>query len=232
MFQSMGSSATFNLPPDWFSYNFVGFALCAVVGFRDHHDDGGGFQVFCECKLKTEDGLCRVAVGHLTGWSDGYRGPRYIGSDHVFLGFDFYMFSDGFDEYYYSDEVFIQFYLEDCCEVTKCGIHLLYAQDFSDSTEDSVWNFSSDEQGELPLQPPPPPKRLKYSVSQSPVVPFVRESFYRSPFAQHSKVYDFSELNIFVAPWLKLLLDMCAVAFCNLGEQNLNATAFRFQFLS
>ncbi|KAK9224731.1 hypothetical protein WN943_009767 [Citrus x changshan-huyou] len=182
MFQSMGSSATFKLPPDWFSYNFVGFALCAVVAFRDHHDDGWGFQVFCECKLKTEDGLCRVAVGHLTGWSDGYPGPRYIGSDHVFVGFDFYMFSDGFDEYYYSDEVFIQFYLEDrrCvdfCEVTKCGIHLLYAQDFADSTEDSVWNFSSDEQGELPLQPPPPPKRLKYSVSQSPVVPFVRGVF-------------------------------------------------------
>lgn len=183
MFQGMGSSATFKLPPDWLSYNFVGFALSAIVAFRDHHDDGWGFEVFCECKLKTEDGLCRVAVGHLTGWSDGYPGPRYIGSDHLFLGYDFNRFSDGFDEYYCNDEVFIQFYLEDhtrveCCEVTKCGIHLLYAQDFADSTEDSVWSFSSDEEEQLPLPPPPPPKRLKYSVSPLPVVPFLKGVFF------------------------------------------------------
>lgn len=182
MFQSMGSSAIFKLPLDWFSYNFVGFALCAVVAFRDHHDGGGGFHVCCESILKTEDGLFRVTDGRMTGWFDGSPGPRYIGSDHVFLGFDFNMFSDGLDEYYCSDEVFIQFYLEDrrCvdfCEVTKCGIHLLYARDFADSTEDSVWNFSSDEEEELPLLLPTPPKRLMYSVKQSPLVPFVSGSF-------------------------------------------------------
>lgn len=132
MFQSMGSSATFKLRPDWFSYNFVGFALCVVFALQDHHDSGCGFDVFCECKLKTEDGLFWVAVGRMTGWHDCYPSPRYIGSDHLFLGFDFNMFSDGFDEYCYTDEVFIQFYLEDhtcvnCCEVTKCGIHLLCA---------------------------------------------------------------------------------------------------------
>ncbi|KAH9790018.1 Disease resistance-like protein DSC1 [Citrus sinensis] len=182
MFQSMGASAIFKLPLDCFSYNFVGFALCAVVAFRDHHDGGGSFHVCCESILKTEDGLFQVTDGRMTGWFDGSPGPRYIGSDHVFLGFDFNMFSDGLDEYYCSDEVFIQFYLEDrrCvdfCEVTKCGIHLLYARDFADSTEDSVWNFSSDEEEELPLLLPTPPKRLKYSVKQSPLVPFVSGSF-------------------------------------------------------
>lgn len=59
----MGSSATFKLPPDWFSYNFVGFALSAIVAFWDHYDDGWGFEVFCECKLKTEDGLSYFALG-------------------------------------------------------------------------------------------------------------------------------------------------------------------------
>ncbi|KAK9221149.1 hypothetical protein WN944_009574 [Citrus x changshan-huyou] len=143
MFQSMGSSATFKLRPDWFSYNFVGFALCVVFALQDHHDSGCGFDVFCECKLKTEDGLFWVAVGRMTGWHDCYPSPRYIGSDHLFLGFDFNMFSD----------------------------------DFTDSTENSVWSFNSDEEEELPSPQPPPPKGLKFSTSPSPLVPFVNGVF-------------------------------------------------------
>lgn len=85
MFQNIGSSMTLKLPPGWFSDNFVGFALCAIFSFQDYHDDGLGLQVTCECELITEDGLCRVALGRLFGWFDGYSGPHCIGSDYLFF---------------------------------------------------------------------------------------------------------------------------------------------------
>lgn len=34
MFQNIGSSMTLKLPPSWFSDNFVGFALCAIIDKR------------------------------------------------------------------------------------------------------------------------------------------------------------------------------------------------------
>ncbi|KAL5778555.1 hypothetical protein ACOSQ2_009292 [Xanthoceras sorbifolium] len=158
-FQSVGSSITIQLRPDWCNNNFVSFAVCAVVAFRDHHVDQKGFSVGCKLKLKYEYGV--VAQGSLMGWHDGDSGLRYVESDHVFLGYDFNLhlhdIDEGFDfdmylddsgEYSINDEISIEFYLEnyhheliECCEVKKCGVRLMYAEE---SGEPSI-NFGSDE---------------------------------------------------------------------------------------
>ncbi|KAL5776107.1 hypothetical protein ACOSP7_009033 [Xanthoceras sorbifolium] len=131
-FQSTGSFITVELPRDWLNKNFVGFALCSVVAFRNHQIDGRGFRVLCQCKLKSEDGYLRVAKGILDSGTGGRLG--HIGSDHVIMGFDFYIYPNNIGESCYFNEVSFQFYLYstdskpiECCKVSKCGIHLMYA---------------------------------------------------------------------------------------------------------
>ncbi|KAL5843176.1 hypothetical protein ACOSQ3_009173 [Xanthoceras sorbifolium] len=127
---------------DWFS-------------FQNHHVDQKGFCVGYKLKLKYEYGA--VAQGSLMGWHDGDSGLHYVESDHVFLGYDFNLhphdIDEGFDFDMYlddsaecsiNDEISIEFYLEnyyheliECCEVKKCGVRLIYAEE--------CINFSSDE---------------------------------------------------------------------------------------
>ncbi|KAL5778602.1 hypothetical protein ACOSQ2_009339 [Xanthoceras sorbifolium] len=153
-FQNLGSFVTVELPPDWLNNNFVGFALCAVVAFRDHEDSGLFLDINFECELKSEDGQCHVAHGTLGDWNIfRSRGQHYkIGSDHVYMGFDSTNYLDDIDELCY--EVSFQFYLEgqfgkriECCKVKECGVRLMYAQDIgepsgsfnSDDNEDEFW---------------------------------------------------------------------------------------------
>ncbi|KAK0596021.1 hypothetical protein LWI29_012035 [Acer saccharum] len=101
-----------HLPQCWFSENLVCFALCAVVEFRDHHDDVRGLVLVCKCEFKSQEGYCRVAKGSLFCWRDDSSGTHSVGSDHVFMGCDFHH-PENFGEYHYTNEFSEKFYLED-----------------------------------------------------------------------------------------------------------------------
>ncbi|KAK0598493.1 hypothetical protein LWI29_035173 [Acer saccharum] len=168
-----------HLPQGWFSENLVCFALCAVVAFRDYHDDGRGLVLVCECEFKSQEGYCHVAKGSLFGWGDDSSGTDYVGSDHVFMGCDFAMYPKKFGEYYYTNEFSAQFYLEDyhskllaSCEVEKCGLRLIYQHEYGKSLlsisadedyfcknlEETIGSFSGDMEEEEPY-----PKSCKLS---------------------------------------------------------------------
>ncbi|KAL5778553.1 hypothetical protein ACOSQ2_009290 [Xanthoceras sorbifolium] len=161
-FQSMGSFVIVRqLPQGWFSDNLVGFALCAVVAFQDHHDDGRGLVLVCEGEFRSQDGYCHVAKSNLISWSDDYNAILYVGSDHVFLGCDFVMYPENFGENYYSNEFSMQFYLEDypskrmeCCEVKKCGVRLIYSQDESKERNSGRFGADMEEEEEEDLLSP------------------------------------------------------------------------------
>ncbi|KAK3204715.1 hypothetical protein Dsin_018761 [Dipteronia sinensis] len=126
-----------HLPPGWFSENLVGLAICAVVGFQDHYDDGRGLVLVCECEFISKDGYRHVVRGYFIGWGNDNNGTHYVGSDHVFVGCDFVMCPENFGEYYYTNEFSVQFYIEDYilnrmhdCEVKKCGVRLIYRHEF------------------------------------------------------------------------------------------------------
>ncbi|XP_031272442.1 disease resistance protein RPP2B-like [Pistacia vera] len=126
--RSSGSSINLELPSNWLNPSFVNFAMCAVVEFRNYHNEGQGLVVGCECKFKTNDEIV-LYHGTLKGWHYN-SGPENVNSDHIFMGYDFHMCPSG-----YYDKITIQFYAEDlnnkriaCCNVKECGIHLLYTE--------------------------------------------------------------------------------------------------------
>ncbi|KAK0578777.1 hypothetical protein LWI29_016076 [Acer saccharum] len=148
-FQSTGSFVIVkHLPQGWFSDNLVGLAICAVVAFQHHYDDGRGLVLVCKCEFESEDGCRHVARGYFAGWGNDKYGIHYVGSDHVFLGYDFVMYPRNFGEYYYTNKFSVQFYIEDnysecihSCEVKKCGVRLIYRHEFGNS----ILSTSSDE---------------------------------------------------------------------------------------
>ena len=147
-YQSMGSSVTLELPPDWFNNNFVGFALCAIV--PDHHGITRGFNVRCILKTKDDVAVCSLYV-----WNHLGVNPS-IESDHVLLGYDFSLSSDSLGGS--NNEFCIQFYIQhyegpgiEGFDVKKCGAHLIYAQDPSKRLRSEVEDYQV-------LHP----KRLKY----------------------------------------------------------------------
>ena len=107
-------------------------------------------NVFCDWKFK----------------SKGFLYPHFLGkispveSDHVFLG------SYPFDrEYSYANYDEFSFHIKgsygqhrECCEVKKCGIHFVHAQDSMESTKE-------EEEEE------PHPKRPKYSTPSQLIIP-------------------------------------------------------------
>ncbi|KAJ4723837.1 putative disease resistance protein (TIR-NBS-LRR class) [Melia azedarach] len=163
-FQSRGSSISLELPQGWFNNKVVGFACCANVAFEDHHYSYQDFNLWCEWKLKTEDGewgiepdgtflVCEIS---------------YVDSNHTLLGFKLAddLFPHGFGEYHYNNEVLIQFSVKDTDAYTeysevvkKCGVQFFYRQDFGKSMKGHSRRFSIDEE-EVTY-----PKRLKYSTS-------------------------------------------------------------------
>ncbi|XP_031280366.1 disease resistance-like protein DSC1 [Pistacia vera] len=161
-FQSTRSSITLELPPGWISENFLGFAMCVVLSFPDHHIVGKDFYVRCECKTKTKDGELKTIFGHLYAWDMFYGGsPDYVKSDHVFLTWEprdvWKAIDDCYVELHDIDKATFEFLVEDFeCEVKKCGMHLLYAQDFGESSGTESFNFDTEEE-----DAPPPSKRLK-----------------------------------------------------------------------
>ncbi|KAH9679716.1 ADP-ribosyl cyclase/cyclic ADP-ribose hydrolase [Citrus sinensis] len=137
-YQSMGSSVTLELPPDWFNNNFVGFALCAIV--PDHHGITRGFNVRCILKTKDDVAVCSLYV-----WNHLGVNPS-IESDHVLLGYDFSLSSDSLGGS--NNEFCIQFYIQhyegpgiEGFDVKKCGAHLIYAQDPSKRLRSEVEDY-------------------------------------------------------------------------------------------
>ncbi|KAH9725547.1 Disease resistance-like protein DSC1 [Citrus sinensis] len=139
-FKSEGSSMTLEMTPDFFNKNRVlGFAFSAIVGFGDHQDvREERFRLFCEIKVKPKDCDSHVIQRPLAV-------IRYVESDHLLLGDDFFDDKEFFT--FWENNwvpVAIQFYFKEefgyeileYCLVKKCGIHLLYAPDSSDSTEE------------------------------------------------------------------------------------------------
>ncbi|XWS11085.1 hypothetical protein CRYUN_Cryun38cG0053600 [Craigia yunnanensis] len=163
-YKSLGSSITIQLPSEWCNStkNFPGFIVSTVVSFQDYSDDME-FGIRCEWQLKSCDGDCHDLSCSFYIWRRGIHGPRLVGSNHLFLLYktDFYddeevtwyvevKASD--DKCIYSEASF-KFYPVVysrnwsqcvCCEVKKCGVHLLFAKDEAQSFEEH------------------PPKRLKY----------------------------------------------------------------------
>ncbi|KAH9725548.1 Disease resistance-like protein DSC1 [Citrus sinensis] len=138
-FKSEGSSMTLEMTPDFFNKNRVlGFAFSAIVGFGDHQDvRKARFKLFWEIKVKPKDCDSHVIQRSLAI-------IRYVESDHLLLGDDFFDDKDFFTfwENNWVPEA-IQFYFKEepgyeileYCLVKKCGIHLLYVPDSTDSTE-------------------------------------------------------------------------------------------------
>ncbi|KAI9185424.1 hypothetical protein LWI28_007112 [Acer negundo] len=129
---------------------------------KDHHDDGRGLVLVCEGEFRSQDGYCHVAKSNLIAWGDDYSGILYVGSDHVFLGCDFVMYPENFGENYYSNEVSMQFYLEDChskpmecCEVKRCGFRLIYSQDESKEKTNGWFGADMEEEEEDPFSRDP-----------------------------------------------------------------------------
>lgn len=71
-----------------------------------------------------------VAKGILDSGAGGHLG--HIESDHVLMGFDFYMYPNNAGELRQYNKVSFQFFLCNTvgkaieCNVTKCGIQMMY----------------------------------------------------------------------------------------------------------
>ncbi|KAK1581857.1 hypothetical protein Q3G72_009701 [Acer saccharum] len=142
--------------PEWFTFQSMGSSVIA--------------RQLPQGEFRSQDGYCHVAKSNLIAWGDDYPGILYVGSDHVFLGCDFIMYPENFGEDYYSNEVSMQFYLEDChskrmecCEVKSCGFRLIYSQDESKERTNGWFGADAEEEEEDPFSPDP--KRRKLSAS-------------------------------------------------------------------
>ncbi|KAJ4723835.1 putative disease resistance protein (TIR-NBS-LRR class) [Melia azedarach] len=141
-FQSMGSSITSELPQSLLNNKVVGFAFCAVVAFEELHYGDQDFNFLCKWKVKTQDGQWDVdCVKAFYPWDSGN-----VDSDHVLLGYLLlrdYIRLDFDEQHYTANEVSFQLngnYFGDgevdCSKaVKKCGINVLYGQDFRKSKQ-------------------------------------------------------------------------------------------------
>ncbi|CAL2280813.1 unnamed protein product [Prunus armeniaca] len=138
--QSEGSSINIKLPPDWFSTDFLGFALSLVIAFNK---DGAEFFMKINCKYNFKTG---------NGESHEINHPLHpftnFGSSELHQVYVWW-YNNVFEEvvegaqiptafYKLVTEVCVDFsvlgfankpYSEEELEVEKCGICLLYAQD-------------------------------------------------------------------------------------------------------
>ena len=115
-----------NLPPHWINCNFVCFALSAVVAIPQHQHGNSKFKFRCE--IISEDG----DVGRTDFlFSVSYRGPDYIRSSHIIIGFGFL-----FLRKICGNELSFRFFVKKDpwrihpknCKVEKCGVHFMLAK--------------------------------------------------------------------------------------------------------
>lgn len=136
MFQSMGSSVTLEMPPADFinSKILIGFAFCSVVKFNNYRKRNKNYTYLeCAWKVKSNDDYRDVS------WDVGTINE--VKSDHVLLGY--YLFDAMNLDYLgkYSEVNEASFHIQspdtygrcpECREVKKCGIRLLYTEDYTE----------------------------------------------------------------------------------------------------
>lgn len=141
-FQSNGFSINLKLPPQWLSTTFLGFAVCIVAKVWEHKR-GQALKFRCESHLKSDDGDSVKFNGSMEVW---YRrsGFRFSQHDHMFMLYDPGLCFDVNKEkksvqsirFQNVTKVSFNFYVVgfngEClplCNVKRCGISLVYAQD-------------------------------------------------------------------------------------------------------
>lgn len=124
----MGSSISLKTPQPTGYNKLIGFAFCVVVAcsvseccrHESVEDDRkcNLFDVVCDRRSKGYDSYTSSYLGKIS----------HVESDHMFLGSSTF---DGENSCKRSDEFF--FHIDrSCCEVKKCGIHFVHAQDSTD----------------------------------------------------------------------------------------------------
>ncbi|XWS75617.1 hypothetical protein CRYUN_Cryun01aG0106500 [Craigia yunnanensis] len=156
-YQSMDSSITIKLCPDWQSERFLCFTPSVVVDFKNNHEDIG-VRIVCEIQLKTKCGDCH---NFRSRWTSPmyYDESIFFESNNMIIWFDKNMFQK--DKHY--EEASFEFYITakddgkrvDHIKVEKCGVHVFYvnAECSTDCNVQYNKNFSSDEEeGKPPLK--------------------------------------------------------------------------------
>lgn len=120
----------------------MGFAICAVVSFEDHHSNCN-YPIFsCEFNFKTKsneynefewsfyDDRC-----HFSGEN---QNDTILKSDHVLMCYELSYHDENYNDYVDATKASFEFFLKEydadynvvnSFEVKKCGIRLLYLQD-------------------------------------------------------------------------------------------------------
>ncbi|XP_021802033.1 TMV resistance protein N-like [Prunus avium] len=138
--QSEGSSIKIQLPPDWFSTDFLGFALSLVIAF-DNYDAKWYLKIRCKYNFKTSNGESHEINDPL--YYPYPYGGSFQDSHQVFVWwYDVFEVVKGAQRptafYKLVTEASVDFNLVSIfnepslvegLEVEKCGICLLYAQD-------------------------------------------------------------------------------------------------------
>ncbi|KAK8689243.1 hypothetical protein V6N13_087965 [Hibiscus sabdariffa] len=152
-FKSLGSSITIPVPWEWYDNswkNFHGFVVSAVVSFQDYSGDVE-CRIGCECHLKSSNGHCLDLTffsADIWGLGMHHGGNRLIGSDHLFLFCNDYIFREfvetqASNEFIYKEASF-KLYAEEVrwphssWKVKQFGVHPLFANEGGEVLPPSV----------------------------------------------------------------------------------------------
>ncbi|KAL6327534.1 hypothetical protein AAG906_021625 [Vitis piasezkii] len=123
--QNVGSSIKIQLPTDWYSDDFLGFALCSVL---EHLPE----RIICHLNSDVFDYGDLKDFGHDFHWTG-----NIVGSEHVWLGYQpcsqlrLFQFNDPneWNHIEISFEAAHRFNSSASNVVKKCGVCLIYAED-------------------------------------------------------------------------------------------------------
>lgn len=116
---------------NWNDANFLGIALCAVVGFQNFTSDGGDLSTlfYFSFRGKNDGYGSNIFCWSVKGWKMDEDARGVVNSDQLFMWYDHGMFDKirKQPESYYSSFYF--FTHIDRLTIKKCGFSLLYGQD-------------------------------------------------------------------------------------------------------
>lgn len=163
--QRIGSSI--HLPQGSFNHKFLGFVFCTIVGVPKYswlYPSSYVMEMKYELLLECEGGYKTVAKEKFS-----IDGPKYFKSDHIFLGYN--CNTCNFREFSCSTKAIIIFncntFPDFFTEITskhyikKCGVRLLFTQEFGETIKRSRCSIFDEEQEEE--QEEAHSKRLKSS---------------------------------------------------------------------
>ncbi|KAJ0252647.1 Toll/interleukin-1 receptor homology (TIR) domain-containing protein [Hirschfeldia incana] len=136
-YETAGSKLEVKLLPHWHDKSLSGIALCAVVSFRDCHDQTSRLSVTCTFKVQVEENSWIPFTCPVGSWT---RQGDKIESDHVFIGYTSCPYTMKCPEDENSDkcnstEASLEFTVagganeKSKLNVLKCGLGLVYAKD-------------------------------------------------------------------------------------------------------